>query len=68
MSQLVTTLSAVLCVVTNWADQGGGTASADLFDDVDNFTVQNQIDWEKCVGVCTDGGRSVSGYYQGLQA
>jgi hypothetical protein len=30
--------------------------------------VENQIDWYHCVGVCTDGGRSMSGCYSGLQA
>jgi hypothetical protein len=27
---------------------------------VDNFMTENQIDWAHCVGVCTDGGRSIS--------
>ncbi|XP_069098337.1 protein FAM200A-like [Pleurodeles waltl] len=46
----------------------GGTTGQDLFAVVDDFMVQNQIDWERCVGVCTDGGHSMSGCYQGLQA
>ncbi|XP_069092632.1 protein FAM200A-like [Pleurodeles waltl] len=46
----------------------GGTTGQDLFAVVDDFMVQNQIDWERCVGVCTDGGRSMAGCYQGLQA
>ncbi|XP_069083616.1 zinc finger BED domain-containing protein 5-like [Pleurodeles waltl] len=46
----------------------GGTTGQDLFAVVDDFMVQNQIDWERCVGVCTDGGRSMAGCYQRLQA
>ncbi|XP_069059533.1 zinc finger BED domain-containing protein 5-like [Pleurodeles waltl] len=46
----------------------GGTTGQDLFVVVGDFMVQNQIDWERCVGVCTDGGRSMAGCYQGLQA
>ncbi|XP_069059689.1 protein FAM200A-like [Pleurodeles waltl] len=46
----------------------GGTTGQDLFAVVDDFMVQNQIDWERCVGVCTDGGRSMAGCYQGFQA
>ncbi|XP_067132430.1 protein FAM200A-like [Centruroides vittatus] len=30
--------------------------------------VENNLEWTKCVGVCTDGGRSMSGSYGGLQA
>ncbi|XP_078534013.1 SCAN domain-containing protein 3-like [Lissotriton helveticus] len=46
----------------------GGTTGQDLYAVVDDFMQQNQIDWERCVGVCTDGGRSMAGCYQGLQA
>ncbi|XP_066473215.1 uncharacterized protein [Tiliqua scincoides] len=46
----------------------GGTTDEDMFEVLDDFMVQNQIDWEKCVGVCTDEGRSMAGCYQGLQA
>ncbi|KAJ1142762.1 hypothetical protein NDU88_009075 [Pleurodeles waltl] len=46
----------------------GGTTGQDLFAVVDDFMVQNQIDWERCVGVCTDGGHSMAGCYQGLLA
>ncbi|XP_078537946.1 zinc finger BED domain-containing protein 5-like [Lissotriton helveticus] len=46
----------------------GGTTGQDLYVVVDDFMQQNQIDWERCVGVCTDGGRSMAGCYQGLQA
>ncbi|KAL4153497.1 hypothetical protein QTP88_001330 [Uroleucon formosanum] len=47
------------------------TASAkaqDLFDILNNFMSENMLDWIKCVGVCTDGARSMSGSYGGLQS
>lgn len=46
----------------------GGTTGKDLFDMLDSFMSDNNVNWEKCVGVCTDGGRSMSGNYQGLQS
>lgn len=46
----------------------GGTSGKELFDIVDGFMAENDINWENCVGVCTDGGRSMSGHYQGLQS
>ncbi|XP_046686424.1 protein FAM200A-like [Homalodisca vitripennis] len=46
----------------------GGTSGKELFDIVNNFMAENDINWEDCVGVCTDGGRSMSGHYQGLQS
>jgi hypothetical protein len=47
------------------------TASAkaqDLFDILNNCMSENMLDWTKCVGVCTDGDRSMSGNYGGLQS
>ncbi|XP_046688548.1 zinc finger MYM-type protein 6-like [Homalodisca vitripennis] len=46
----------------------GGTSGKELFDIVNNFMAENDINWEDCVGVRTDGGRSMSGHYQGLQS
>ncbi|XP_046685685.1 zinc finger MYM-type protein 6-like [Homalodisca vitripennis] len=46
----------------------GGISGKELFDIVNNFMAENDINWEDCVGVCTDGGRSMSGHYQGLQS
>ncbi|XP_066482086.1 SCAN domain-containing protein 3-like [Tiliqua scincoides] len=45
----------------------GETTSENVFEVVDDFMVQNQIDWERCVGVCTDGSGSMAGCYQGLR-
>jgi len=28
---------------------------------------ENNLDWTNCVGVCTGGARSMSGFYGGLQ-
>lgn len=33
-----------------------GTKAADLFEILDSFMEENNITWEKCVGVPTDGG------------
>jgi hypothetical protein len=46
------------------------TASAkvqDLFEILDTFISENSLEWTKWVGVCTDGARSMSGCYGGLQ-
>ncbi|XP_075042389.1 SCAN domain-containing protein 3-like [Mixophyes fleayi] len=45
-----------------------GTKAQDLFQIIDTFMSENNLDWTKCFGVCTDGGRSMSGCYGGLQA
>lgn len=44
-----------------------GATSENVFEVVDNFMVQNQIAWDQCVGVCTDGSGSMAGCYQGLR-
>jgi len=47
------------------------TASAkaqDLFEILDNFMSENILNWNKYVGVYTDGARSLSDCYGGLQA
>jgi hypothetical protein len=35
---------------------------------LDTFISENSLEWAKCVGVCTNGARSMSGCYGGLQA
>ncbi|KAL4126012.1 hypothetical protein QTP88_010244 [Uroleucon formosanum] len=45
-----------------------GAKAQDLFEILDNLMSENSVDWTKCVGVCTDGARSMSGCYGGLQA
>lgn len=44
------------------------TKAVDLFQMVDSFMAENNINWEACVGVCTDGARSMAGCYGGLKA
>lgn len=41
------------------------TKAQDLFEILDNFMSENILDWTKCVGVCTDGVRFMSGRYGG---
>ncbi|XP_046145958.1 SCAN domain-containing protein 3-like [Osmia bicornis bicornis] len=45
-----------------------GAKAQDLFEIFDTFISENNLNWSKCVGVCTDGARSMSGCYGGLQA
>lgn len=42
--------------------------ATDLFKILDSYMIENNIKWENCVGVCTDGARAMSGQYGGLQA
>lgn len=44
------------------------TTGADIFNCLDGFMKENEIDWSKCVGVTTDGARAMSGKYSGLAA
>ncbi|KAL4107763.1 hypothetical protein QTP88_018055 [Uroleucon formosanum] len=37
-----------------------GTKAEDLFDITNNFIDHNNIKWENCLGVCTDGARAMS--------
>lgn len=46
---------------------GSGKAT-DLFDILNSYMTENNINWDNCVGVCTDGARAMSGQYGGLQA
>ena len=39
------------------------TTGADIFNCLDGFMKENEIDWSKCVGVTTDGARAMSGNY-----
>jgi hypothetical protein len=45
-----------------------GAKTQDLFGILDTFISENNLNWPKCVCVCTDGARSMSGCYGGLQA
>ncbi|GBL72946.1 Zinc finger BED domain-containing protein 5 [Araneus ventricosus] len=39
----------------------------DIFNAIQDYFCENEIDWAKCCGVCTDGGKSMSGCYKGLR-
>ncbi|GBM85303.1 hypothetical protein AVEN_231121-1 [Araneus ventricosus] len=39
----------------------------DIFNAIQGYFCENKIDWAKCCGVCTDGGKSMSGCYKGLR-
>ncbi|GBO35143.1 Zinc finger BED domain-containing protein 5 [Araneus ventricosus] len=39
----------------------------DICNAIQCYFCENEIDWAKCCGVCTDGGKSKSGCYKGLR-
>ncbi|GBN51792.1 hypothetical protein AVEN_70897-1 [Araneus ventricosus] len=39
----------------------------DIFNTIQGYFCENEMDWAKCCGVCTDGGKSMSGCYKGLR-
>ncbi|XP_071056888.1 zinc finger BED domain-containing protein 5-like [Onthophagus taurus] len=42
------------------------TTGADIFHAIDSYFTRKGIKWSKCCGLCTDGGKSMSGCYSGL--
>ncbi|GBM13522.1 Zinc finger BED domain-containing protein 5 [Araneus ventricosus] len=38
-----------------------------LFNAIQGYFCENEMDWVKCSGVCTDAGKSISGCYKGLR-
>ena len=38
-----------------------GCREIDLFNIIDNFISKNNLDWEKCISLCTDGIKAMSG-------
>ncbi|GBM81527.1 Zinc finger BED domain-containing protein 5 [Araneus ventricosus] len=39
----------------------------DIFNAIQGYFCEKEMDWAKCCGVCTDGGKSMSGCYKGLR-
>jgi len=46
----------------------GKSTSNEIFNIIDTFLYENDIKWDNCTGLCTDGAQSMSGHYAGLQA
>ncbi|XP_072377949.1 protein FAM200C-like [Diabrotica undecimpunctata] len=42
--------------------------ATDLFEILNSYMTENNINWDNCVGVCTDGAQAMYGQYGGLQA
>nr|XP_022907179.1 zinc finger BED domain-containing protein 5-like [Onthophagus taurus] len=42
------------------------TTSVEIFNKVNNFIVKHGFDWLKCVGICSDGARAMTGKYGGV--
>ena len=45
-----------------------GCRGIDLFSIIDNFISTNNLDWEKCISICTDGAKAMSGSCCGLRS
>ncbi|XP_071056439.1 zinc finger BED domain-containing protein 5-like [Onthophagus taurus] len=43
------------------------STGGEIFKCVNNFIETNNIEWTKCIGICTDGARAMSGTVRGLQ-
>ncbi|GBN65668.1 Zinc finger BED domain-containing protein 5 [Araneus ventricosus] len=41
--------------------------SEGILNAIQGYFCENEIDWAKCCGVCIDGGKSMSVYYEGLR-
>ncbi|GBN11894.1 Zinc finger BED domain-containing protein 5 [Araneus ventricosus] len=39
----------------------------DIFNAIQDYFCENEMDWAKCCGVCTDGGKFMSGCYKSLR-
>lgn len=46
----------------------GKATSNEIFNIIDTFFDENDIKWNNCIGLCTDGAQSMSGHKAGLQA
>uniref|UniRef100_A0A672FBK0 C2H2-type domain-containing protein n=1 Tax=Salarias fasciatus TaxID=181472 RepID=A0A672FBK0_SALFA len=44
------------------------TTAEHIFQLLDAFVKENGLDWSKCVGVCTDGARAMTGHHSGVAA
>ncbi|KAL2097071.1 hypothetical protein ACEWY4_006278 [Coilia grayii] len=42
------------------------TTGKDIFQMLDNFVTSNGLFWTKCVGICTDGARAMTGRHSGV--
>ena len=45
-----------------------GCRGIDLFNIIDNFISTNNLDWEKCISLCADGAKAMSGSCCGLRS
>jgi zinc finger BED domain-containing protein 5/7/8/9 len=44
------------------------TTSAEIFRVMNEYIIKSNIDWSKCVGICTDGAAAMTGKHSGLVA
>ncbi|XP_041849953.1 zinc finger BED domain-containing protein 5-like [Melanotaenia boesemani] len=44
------------------------TRGEDIFRSLNDFIVKNNLDWSRCVGICTDGATAMTGKQKGLVA
>lgn len=46
----------------------GRTTSSEIFSALSDYFVRHGIDWQKCVGLCTDGAANMTGHHSGVVA
>ena len=44
----------------------GRTTATEIFKKVDDFIISNEINWQNCVGVCSDGAAAMTGKHGGV--
>ena len=44
------------------------TTGEAIFDSLNDFITQNDLDWTRCVGICTGGATAMTGKHRGLTA
>jgi hypothetical protein len=46
----------------------GTTKGTDIFKKVGEFFLENELEWSKCIGICTDGAAAMTGRISGFKA
>ena len=46
----------------------GRTTSFEIFTALDSYFLKHEIEWKKCIGICTDGAANMTGHRAGVVA
>lgn len=44
----------------------GRTTSSEIFEALNSYFREHEIDWKKCIGICTDGAANMTGHLSGI--